>query len=377
MRNKTTRLAVGLGATGAVVLSLALGGSPANADYAPSATDVVGIGGDTPQYDLDFLANGDAQANLGVNAANNVNKLISFDATADGNGRQAYLNGSTLGTPAPLNPTIVLRAGTVPVQRTQSTTAGYNAIIADTGHKIDFIRAGRLPKASEQAGVPGGLRVVQLGTESLEIAVANTTNAPANLTVSDLLGIYKGTITTWNQIPGNEAGSTETIVPLIPPSTSVINTTLLADLKAANGGTTVTLASNVAIVEQNDPAAITNLPAAQARNALTPFSAARLDLYDTSYFHTPNTVFPGGPAISSGVHLVGGYASPLVHYVVFRQSDTAAGALPAWQPGSTKTWVTALFLGTTSFAKSPAGQALVATAGITPAYADLGTSSAG
>jgi ABC-type phosphate transport system substrate-binding protein len=376
MRTKTTRLAVGLGATGAVVLSLALGGSPANADYAPSSTDVVGIGGDTPQYDLDFLANGDVGGNLGVNAANNVNKLISFDATADGNGRQAYLNGSTLGTPTPLNPTIVLRAGTYPVQRPQSTTAGYNAIIADTGHKIDFIRTGRLPKASEQAGVPGGLRVVQLGTESLEIAVADVTNAPATLSTADLLGIYKGTYTHWNEIPGNSGGSTDAIIPLIPPSTSVINTTLLADLKAANGGTTVSLASNVAIVEQNDPAAITGL-GVQAKNALTPFSAARLDLYDTSYFHTPNTVFPGGAAIASGVHLVSGYASPLVHYVVFRQSDTAAGALPAWQPGSTKTWITALFLGNTSFVKGPAGQALVATAGITPAYADLGTASAG
>ena len=377
MRTKTTRLAVGLGATGAVVLSLALGGSPANADYAPSSTDVVGIGGDTPQYDLDFLSNGDVTGNLGVNAPNNVNKLISFDATADGNGRQAYLNGSTLATPVPLNPTIVLRAGTSPVQRPQSTTAGYNALIADTGHKIDFIRTGRLPKASEQSGVPGGLRVVQLGSESLEIAVADVTNAPASLSTADLLGIYKGTYTHWNEIPGNSGGSTDAIVPLIPPSTSVINTTLLADLKAANGGTTVTLASNVAIVEQNDPAAITGL-GAQAKNALTPFSAARLDLYDTGYFHSPGTVFPGNPApITSGVHLVGGYASPLVHYVVFRQSDTASGALPAWQPGSTKTWVTALFLGSTSFAKSPAGAALVATAGITPDYADLGTASAG
>ena len=204
--------------------------------------------------------------------------------------------------------------------------------------------------------MPGGLRVVQLGSESLEIAVADVTNAPASLSTADLLGIYKGTYTHWNEIPGNDGGSTDAIVPLIPPSTSVINTTLLADLKAANGGTTVTLASNVAIVEQNDPAAITGLPAPQAKNALTPFSAARLDLYDTGYFHTPGTVFPGGPAaITSGVHLVGGYASPLVHYVVFRQSDTASGALPAWQPGSTKTWVTALFLGSTSFAKSPAG----------------------
>ena len=158
-------------AVGAAALSIGLV-APALADYAPSATDVVGIGGDTPQYDVDFGADGDINGNLGYNAANNVNKLISFDATADSNGRTSYLNGSTLAAPKAGNPTIVLRAGTCPVQRPQSTTAGINAIIADTGaiHQIDYVRVGRLPKASEQTTAAshgwGFLHVVQLGTDA-------------------------------------------------------------------------------------------------------------------------------------------------------------------------------------------------------------------
>ena len=185
MRSIKKRTAA-VAAVGTVALSMAFV-APALADYGPSGTDVVGIGGDTPQYDLDFGADGDISGNLGFNAANNVNKLVSFDATADSNGRTSYLNGSTLAAPKAGNPTIVLRAGTAPVQRPQSTTAGIVAINADTGAipKIDFVRVGRLPTAAEQTTAAshgwGFLHVVQLGTDALRIAANNTTNAPPGL----------------------------------------------------------------------------------------------------------------------------------------------------------------------------------------------------
>ena len=61
-------------------------------------------------------------------------------------------------------------------------------------------------------------------------------------------------------------------------------------------------------------------------------------------------------------------------YVLFRQSDFLSTT--AWQPGSTKNWVQTLFLDSTPgaqpFFKKPAGQALLAAAGITPLYADKG-----
>ena len=64
------------------------------ADYAPSKGDVVGVGSDTLQYMVDFLADGDAYGDTGYNQLGNKNKLVSFDATADANARLAYgVNG--------------------------------------------------------------------------------------------------------------------------------------------------------------------------------------------------------------------------------------------------------------------------------------------
>ncbi len=79
MRSINKRAIVVAG-VGALALSLGLA-APAVADYGPSGTDVVGVGGDTPQYDVDFGADGDIGGDLGYNAANNVNKLVNFDAT--------------------------------------------------------------------------------------------------------------------------------------------------------------------------------------------------------------------------------------------------------------------------------------------------------
>ena len=378
--------ALGVGAAGAVVLALGIA-LPAHADYAPSGTDVVGIGGDTPQYDLDFGADGDVNGHLGYNAANNVNKLVSFDATADQNGRAGYLTGSTLASPKSLNPTVVLRAGSSPVQRPQSSGAGIAAILADTNHQIDFVRSARLPTAAEQSTASskgyGYLHVVRLGFDSIDIVGTTGTNAPAGLSTADLVDIYSGTATQWNQLAGNSGGSTGTIIPLLPPNGSVIRTTLLNDLKAANGGVAITLGSNVLTVEQNDPSAVTGT--SSPANTIAPFSSARLSMYSAGYFHDPNTVFPGGPSIVPGVKLLNGspagpgvaYDSQIGHYVLFRQSD--AGSTTPWQPGSTKNWVQALFSdpsGTPFFKRAAAG-ALVASAGTTWNYSDLGNQSSG
>ena len=386
MRSINKRAIVVAG-VGALALSLGLA-APAVADYGPSGTDVVGVGGDTPQYDVDFGADGDISGDLGYNAANNVNKLVNFDATGDANGRTSYLNGSTLTSPKAGNPTIVLRAGTAPVQRPQSTGAGIAAINADTGaiSKIDYVRVGRLPTAAEQNTAQshgwGFLHVVQLGTDTLRIAANSTTNAPAGLSAAELISIYSGSVTKWNQLPGNSGGSSDTIIPLIAPTTSVINTTLLADLKAANGGVAITLGSGVQTVEQNDPSAITASSA--PADTIVAFSAARLNLWNTGYFHNPVTPFPGGSSLTAGIQLLTGtapdgaaaYGSTLTHYVLFRQSDTTDAP---WQPGSTKNWVQALFSDPSGspFFKKSAGQALLAAAGITPAYSDLGDVSSG
>jgi ABC-type phosphate transport system substrate-binding protein len=361
----------------------------ASADYAPSSSDVVGVGGDTPQYAASFLADGDYLGDAGFNASGAFNRLVSFNATADANGRTGYLNGSTLASPSLLNPTVVLRAGTVPVQRVSSSGGAISALLADTGNEINFIFSSSEPTAANQTTAAsrgwGFLHVVEIGTDQVQVATNSTTNAPAGLSPAELLGIYTGAYTTWNQLPSNPGGSTDTIIPLIPPSTSAIYKALISVLTTANGGTAPTLSSSVKTVEQNDPTAITSL-GANAPDAIAPFSAARLALWNASYFHTPNTAFPGGAALTPGIKLLSGTAPdgvaaavyPITDYVIFRNTD--ASSTTTFEPGGTRNWVQTLFSnpgGNKPLVQSSAGQALIAASGVTPAYNDLGDVSSG
>jgi ABC-type phosphate transport system substrate-binding protein len=385
-----TKAKIGLAGLGVVVLSIAAT-VPAYADYQPGPSDIVGVGGDTPQFDLQFGADGDTAGDAGFNSSGAFNRLVTFNATADGNARQAYANGSTSSSPIPLNPTDVLRAGTSPVQRVQSSGAAINALLADTASPevINFVFSASEPTAAQQtqAGTQhwGYLHVVQIGKDAVEFAADNTTHAPAGLSINELLSIYKGSITQWNQLPGNSSGSSATIIPELPPSSSSITKTFLADLKTANDGTAPTLTTAVKTVEQNDPTAITG--ASSPADAIVPFSSARLNLYNSSYFLNPNTVFPGGSPVSPGVSLLEGtpgdgnsvYSSEVDHYVIFRQSD-ATSPTPM-EPGGSRNWVQTLFSNPSAptspfFAKS-AGKALVAAAGATPLYNDLGDVSSG
>jgi hypothetical protein len=317
---------------------------------------------------------------------------VTFNATADANGRSAYTNSVTTGVPSvALNPTDVLRAGTYPVQRVQSSGAAIAALLADTStpEVINFVFSASEPTAAQQtqAGTQGWgyLHVVEIGTDSVQIAADSAaTNAPAGLSAAELLGIYTGTYTTWNQLPGNSGGSSATIIPLIPPSGSSIYKTFVADLKTANGNVAPTLSASVKTVEQNDPTAITG--ASSPANAIVPFSAARLALWNDGYFHNPATVFPGGTALTAGVKLLSGaapdagavYASPITDYVIFRQSDATSAA--PFEPGGAHNWVQTLFSnpgGTTPLVGKSAGQALIASSGVTPDYVDLGDVSSG
>ncbi len=62
-----------------------------------------------------------------------------------------------------------------------------------------------------------------------------------------------------------------------------------------------------------------------------------------------------------------------IHYVIFRQSDV--GSKTPMEPGSSLNWVQTLFSnpgGTPPFFARTTGQALVAAAGTTPDYIDIG-----
>jgi ABC-type phosphate transport system substrate-binding protein len=386
---KRQGVTLGFGLLGLCTIALSLAGAGiASADYAPQPGDVVGVGGDTPQFALDFGANGDTLGDAGFNSSGAYNRLVTFDATADGNARSAYTNSVTSGAPsAALNPTDVLRAGTYPVQRVQSSGAAITALLADTGtpETINFVFSASLPTSAQQATAAsnnwGYLHVVEIGTDSVQIAVDSTsTDAPAGLSAAELLSIYTGSVTKWNQLPGNSGGSSDTIIPLIPPSGSSIYKTFIADLTTANGGTAPVLSASVKTVEQNDPTAVTG--ATNDADAIVPFSAARLALWNSGYFHNPATTFPGSStALTAGVSLLAGtpgdgngvYDSPITDYVIFRQSD-ATSATP-FEPGGSLNWVNTLFsdpTGPTPFFAKSAGQALIDAAGVIAHYSDLG-----
>jgi len=384
LRLKSKRATTFIAASAAVGLAASTFASgTAFADYAPSASDVVSVSGATPQYAADFVANGDTQGDAGYNAAGNVNRYVNFDATADGNGRDAYANGSTLSSPIPLNPSVVYRSGTSPVQRIQSSGAALTALLTDTGasEQINFVVTASLPSSAQQTQAAnngwGFLHVVQLGTDPEVFVTPTASNAPAGLSIAELVNIYNGTWTHWNQITGNSGGSTDAIVPLIPPSSSAIYKTFVADLKTANGGTAVTLGSNVKTVEQNDPTALTSA----GPDAIAPFAQSRLNLFASGYFLNPATApYPGGSVLSSGVKVISGtapdgaasYSDTNGVYAIFRQSDLSSTT--PFQPGATKNWVQVLLSASSGnpFFKSAAGQALVAAGGDIPGYSDLG-----
>jgi ABC-type phosphate transport system substrate-binding protein len=363
------------------------GAANAWADYAPQPGDIVGVGGDTPQYALDFVANGDYNGDAGFNSAGAYNRLVTFDATPDGNGRSAYTNNVTSGAnSAALSPTDVLRAGSFPVQRVSSSGNGINALLADTASPevINFVFSASLPTLAQQTQAGnqnwGFLHVVEIGTDSVGIAAETTgSNVPSGgLSIQELLKIYTGQVTTWNQLTGGT--STDTIIPDIPPSSSSIYKTFIADLTTANGGVAPTLSASVKTVEQNDPTAIT--AAAHPADAIVPFSAGRLALWNDGYFHNPATPFPGSSTpLSPGVSIPSGtagdgnaaYSSPITDYVIFRQSDTTSTT--PMEPGGARNWIQTLFSnpgGAAPFVNKAAGQALIAAAGLTPNYQDLG-----
>ena len=387
-RQRLSALGLAVSALGAVALATSAA-APARADYAPGANDVVGVGSDVAQYGFDFVADGDTAGDLGYNDGGNPYKLVYFNAVADANGRAAYLNGSTEADPSPLNPTIVIRGGTNPVLRPNSSGAGISALISSAttpaAPTINFAASASIPTTTQGSKVAGGLHYTQVATDTLGLATDTTTNAPT-LTIAQLLAIYEGKDTTWTQVGGTSTGK---IIPELPPSGSSVNKTFIADLTAANGGVAPTLGSDVVTVEQNDPTAITG--ASTPANAIVPFSEGRLNLWNgvsgdpslsassgKGYFHDPTVAYPGdSTALSPGIKVQtgsGAYKDTLDIYAVFPQSAEASKT--PWQPGSKLNWAQALFSdpgGPKPYFESPAGQALLAQAGLVPDYVDNAT----
>ncbi|HKT04260.1 MAG TPA: substrate-binding domain-containing protein [Rugosimonospora sp.] len=352
----------GLGVVGALAL-ITIQVSPAHADVAPQASDVVGVGSDTVQFGMDFLADGDIGGDSGFNTTSTARRVFSFDATGDAAG------GATA------NAQSVLRANSKPIVRPNGSGAGITALLADTGttEVINFVRSSRLPSTAEQTTATnngwGGLRVFQFATDGLELAVsaATATNAPTGIPVGELVNIYSGVHTTWSQVPGyTGANGSATIHPYLPQTGSGTRNFFLADLQAANGGTAITIGSNVLSMEEHDPTNIQN-----DANAIAPFSTGRFAMDQGGYFGA------GKQNVVSLLTASGTYNTTRGLYIIVRQRDvtdtTGVGGIPfPFQVGGTKNWVQTLFSGTTSWIARGANGPLIQAAGLVPSYSDLG-----
>jgi ABC-type phosphate transport system substrate-binding protein len=319
-----------------------------------------------------------------------------------------------------INPTISLRAGQdLVVRPTGGGGGGRDAIIND---KVDpttgnggWIDVGRSPdplnathQNNAQTNLGTKLLRIQVATDRQHIATATTTNAPTVITAEAILKIYKGEWTTWGQIPGYSGPAPgATIIPLLLPTDAGMWNTFVANVAKQNPGAGVVSSTlranpNSIQVQQNDPTAITSLAAGPRANAIVPFPRGRFRTLGTGYY-TQTKEFEGTlaapktnlyntdpghrtPASAAGLKLLDpdstvDVASPSAPYggnfaynAIVRESDFTSTT--PWQPGSTLNWVQALFYnpdGPEPFVTTPAGEALLTAAGVTPDYHVFGT----
>jgi ABC-type phosphate transport system substrate-binding protein len=295
------RLITGATTVSIVAASVALM-APAHADptFVPVATDVVGVGSDTSMHALTYLADGNGGV-AGYNATHTTGRLASFDAGPTG--------------------TIVLREGSAPVNRVtyNGSGNGKKALYgASNNPDVDFARSSSALNATE---VSNNLQAFPFAKDTLAMATALTSNAPASLTKAQVVAIYKGEYTDWSQV-GGAAG---TIAPKIPQSGSGTRDFFIAQLTAANGGVAFTPVG--AEVQEHDDASIKSDP-----NAIAPFSVGRAGLLGTLRIEA------------------GEFVAARALYNVVRQADVANAD------------ILSLF-GPTGFVCSPAAASLIVDAG--------------
>ena len=315
---KRSKVSVLLTAALAGVLAATLA-TPASADSTPQPKDIVGVGSDTSQFALNYLADGVVSGTFvsGFNSAAAGARLVSFDALVETN-----IPNPAGGFFADTRP-VVLKAGTPAVARPNGSGNGKLALYAGTNNvNVNFARSSSGPSGAENTA---GLWHVPFAVDGLKLVTATTSNAPAAITPAQMVDIYKGITTNWNQI----GGANGVIVPYIPQAGSGTRSFFEAQLKAANGGVTVVLGANVQVSQEHDDA-----PIAANANAVAPFSTGRF-------------------ATATGIKLVNGagsFTAQRALYNVVRSADL------------TKPWFSDVF-GADGFVCSGSGFALIAKAG--------------
>jgi ABC-type phosphate transport system substrate-binding protein len=237
-------------ALGGIGTGVALADPPAGTT--PALTSIVGVGSDTitPLFSGSPTENTAGSLVTDYNATNPANKLWSWDAVNPSNG--------TSGDPIVTKGSSSSDAA-CSIARPNGSSAGITALEnskTDGGDPcIDFARSSRAP----QSGDPTTIAFAPYAGDAIGISSPEgnglTSPVPDNMTVADLASIYTCQITVWNKIPGNSAGSSATIVPVLPQNGSGTRSTFLL---ALGGGTTplvpgscVVNASGTSAIEEN------------------------------------------------------------------------------------------------------------------------------
>ena len=246
-----------LAAVGAIVATTALTAglaSPANAvdtlfdpTFVPTATDLVGVGSDTSEIAMDYLSKGHNGVD-GFNAANPTTRIASWAAA---------------GTPT----SISLREGHANIARStiNGSGNGKKALFGTTN--IADVNFARSSSSLNPAETTADLRQAPFAVDGLKLAVSSAaTNAPAAITPTQMVAIYKGEITNWSEV----GGSAGVIKPLTPQPGSGTRSFWDAQLRAANLGVSVVYGSAVGETQEHSVTDIEGNP-----NAIAPFSTGR------------------------------------------------------------------------------------------------------
>lgn len=296
------------------VASVAIAASPASAavhqfdpTFTPNAAssttpDFVGVGSDTSEGAMHYLAEG-ANGVPGFNAGKTEGRIASFAAKDEA------------------NPNITLRSGSTPIGRPNGSTPGKATLFTPNNNPdVSYARSSSALSTTE---VANNLFAYPFAVDGLKLAVSRdvASHAPATITPAQMVSIYKGDIRNWSGVGGTDG----VIKPLIPQAGSGTRSFFEAQLRAANGGTAVTLGSNVAETQEHSDAAIKN-----DADAVAPFSTGR--------------------AKGAAVKLVDGFVAQRALYNVLRQADTTKPAFRA-------------IFGPNGFICSSDAEALIAAAG--------------
>jgi ABC-type phosphate transport system substrate-binding protein len=247
--------------TGCAVLALiAVAAAPASADpprgVVPRPADAVGVGSDTVGYLLDQLSRNYDEANPAA-----ATLLYSWDPVDPDTGK-------------PGGP-IETKATCASIARPDGSSAGIAALEANTTDPsspsdfcIDYAGSSRAPRAGDPKCAAGGVCFIGLAVDAVTWAARDAasggTDAPASLTVAQLTGIYRCTITNWSAVGGKKGA----IKPFLPQPSSGLRADWLTAIGVTKPGPCVSDEGGTLQDNQGITAAL------DGPGAVVPYSAA-------------------------------------------------------------------------------------------------------